>query len=462
MPRKKQGLRSYHHKSRNGCMQCKRRRVKCGMQQPACANCSRRNEICEYPPPVDDGSTTPPPSERSSEINSWAVGPQLEYHDTVSSSAGLATHASPPFLPDFQSNPTDSDAPYCPRTRKLLDGLLGAGSWFSAPETVLWTDSIAKAAPKYPYLQHCVQAIAHMKHHNLSGLRWPSTSAYQHHLLASRIFRETTHYVDGDNWMAVLAFAIIMLIFQFGSQINCDEEHFNIIETLQALRNTLQIEEAAREYFHRTEFWKLIQARTSVPILPDLKMRSAMHSLSFAVLNVFQEINSCNDGTGPGRINRQAFMELEKWAVECQGRPIRWDQYQEWPRRVFPEFLDLVAGGDDTALLILIHWTAIMSRSSKPFVKAWAVRAGLSTVNRLKGNWHEQLAWPLEVFIEPMASENAPRQLETVPLFLQLPSYTGPDQTPVSDPQRFGDPHGFPMIPDDVAGMPMYPCSSSM
>lgn len=28
MPRKKQGLRSYHHKTRNGCMQCKRRRVK--------------------------------------------------------------------------------------------------------------------------------------------------------------------------------------------------------------------------------------------------------------------------------------------------------------------------------------------------------------------------------------------------------------------------------------------------
>lgn len=28
MPRKKQGLRIYHHKSRNGCMQCKRRRVK--------------------------------------------------------------------------------------------------------------------------------------------------------------------------------------------------------------------------------------------------------------------------------------------------------------------------------------------------------------------------------------------------------------------------------------------------
>lgn len=257
------------------------------MQQPTCANCSRRNEICEYPPPVDEGSATPLPAE-------WAVDmfvvPPLEYHDTHGSSAGLAAHASPS-SPDLLSSPTEDGAPYCSRTRELLDGLLGAGSWFSAPERALWTKSVAKVAPKYPYLQHCVQAIAHMKHHNANGLRWPSTSAYQHQLLASRIFRETTPCVDDDNWMAVLAFAIIMLIFQFGSQIECDEQHFNIIEMLQTLGNTLQIEEAARPYFRRTEIWKLIQARTSIPSLPDVKLRYVCND-SYTVVWIF---SCCDD-----------------------------------------------------------------------------------------------------------------------------------------------------------------------
>lgn len=243
------------------------------MQQPACANCSRRNETCEYPPPVEEGSTSPPHAEWALETKPWAVGSQTEYHDAYDPSAAFGAHMSPAFLPDLVSCPTDSAAPYCSRTRELLRGLIESGSWFSTPEGLLWTESVAKAAPKYPYLQHCVQAIAHMKQHNDSGLRWPSTSAYQHQLLASRIFRETTPRVDDENWLPVLAFAIIMLIFQFGSQINSDAEHFNVIETLQALRNTLQIEQAARQYFRRTEFWKLVLARTSIPDVPDMKLR---------------------------------------------------------------------------------------------------------------------------------------------------------------------------------------------
>jgi hypothetical protein len=243
------------------------------MQQPACANCDRRDEICEYPPPVDEGLSTSRPAQ------SWALGPQLEYHSTNSSLEGTAAHASPPFLPDFVPSPTNSKAPYCARTRELLNGLLESGSWFSTPERAIWTESVAKAAPKYPYLQHCVQAIAYLRHHHQQGLRWPSTSAYQHQLLASKIFRETTLGVDGDNWMAVLAFAIIMLIFQFGSQLSCDEQHLNIVETLQTLRNTFHIEVAARPYFRETQVWKHIQARTSIPSSPDLKLRYVSYCL---------------------------------------------------------------------------------------------------------------------------------------------------------------------------------------
>jgi hypothetical protein len=252
------------------------------MQQPACANCSRRGETCEYPPPVDEGWSTPPPAAYST------LGPQLGYRGADSSSAGSAAHASPPFLPDLVPSPTDSKAAYCARTRQLLDGLLGSGSWFSPPERALWTEGVAKAAPKYPYLQHCVQAVAHLRHHNQHGLRWPSTNAYRHQLLASKIFRETTPSVDGDNWMAVLAFATIMLIFQFGSQLSCDEQHFNVVETLQALRNTFHIEVAARPYFRQTQVWKLIQARTSMPSSPDMKLRCVYRLLGNTSVLSFQ------------------------------------------------------------------------------------------------------------------------------------------------------------------------------
>jgi hypothetical protein len=198
--------------------------------------------------------------------------------------------------------------------------------------------------------------------------------------------------------------------------------------------------------------------RGQLTILPTLGQvltlghRSAMHSLSFVVLTVCQIDDSCDDGAGPAKVNRQAFLELEKWILECQGRPRRWDQYQEWPSRVLPGFLDLVALGDDTALLVLIHWTAVMSRSTKRFIKMWAIRAGLSAVSRLQGDWREQLAWPLEVLAPPVAMESD----------LQLPSYTEPGQPPTSDLAMSGNPHWVPIAHDEGRGMPACPYCAAM
>ncbi|KPI38229.1 uncharacterized protein AB675_983 [Cyphellophora attinorum] len=41
-------VRKGHTKSRNGCMQCKKRKIKCGEEKPCCANCSHRGNSCEY------------------------------------------------------------------------------------------------------------------------------------------------------------------------------------------------------------------------------------------------------------------------------------------------------------------------------------------------------------------------------------------------------------------------------
>lgn len=41
--------RRHHRKSRLGCHQCKRRKIKCDETRPACLNCSRREVNCSYP-----------------------------------------------------------------------------------------------------------------------------------------------------------------------------------------------------------------------------------------------------------------------------------------------------------------------------------------------------------------------------------------------------------------------------
>ncbi|KAH8810383.1 hypothetical protein DL96DRAFT_539268 [Flagelloscypha sp. PMI_526] len=42
------GLRRTHGKSRNGCIECKTRHIKCDEQFPSCSNCTRRKHTCVY------------------------------------------------------------------------------------------------------------------------------------------------------------------------------------------------------------------------------------------------------------------------------------------------------------------------------------------------------------------------------------------------------------------------------
>ncbi|KAL4885922.1 hypothetical protein BJY04DRAFT_214119 [Aspergillus karnatakaensis] len=60
-------LRRSHKKSRGGCVQCKRRHIKCDERRPACALCTMTNRECSFTtqPPTPPGtlpSTTPSPS----------------------------------------------------------------------------------------------------------------------------------------------------------------------------------------------------------------------------------------------------------------------------------------------------------------------------------------------------------------------------------------------------------------
>lgn len=49
---KEGGKRQYHHKSKNGCDNCKRRRVKCTEEKPSCSKCLKMNQECVYSAPL--------------------------------------------------------------------------------------------------------------------------------------------------------------------------------------------------------------------------------------------------------------------------------------------------------------------------------------------------------------------------------------------------------------------------
>ncbi|KAF5665377.1 sterol uptake control 2 [Fusarium heterosporum] len=84
-------LRRAHRKSRNGCLECKRRHIKCDEHRPNCSNCVTSERTCSFPTPskpaASDSSLHGPPKNKSqSRLQSPA--------DSISS-AGASQRPSP-------------------------------------------------------------------------------------------------------------------------------------------------------------------------------------------------------------------------------------------------------------------------------------------------------------------------------------------------------------------------------
>ncbi|KAF2846577.1 hypothetical protein T440DRAFT_405202 [Plenodomus tracheiphilus IPT5] len=61
--------RKTHTKSRKGCFQCKQRHTKCNEARPRCANCTRLDIGCTFPPVGPDGYSTSPQPNATNDVS---------------------------------------------------------------------------------------------------------------------------------------------------------------------------------------------------------------------------------------------------------------------------------------------------------------------------------------------------------------------------------------------------------
>ncbi|KAF2469584.1 uncharacterized protein BDR25DRAFT_343596 [Lindgomyces ingoldianus] len=331
MPRRG-GIRSYHHKSRNGCTNCKRRRVKCSMQAPVCANCHRRNEKCEYA------------SFGDSSKNAWSSS-SINHTDVNSLPVRTFENAYVPFnwfppaaseYPFLESEkPALSSGSGVFLLRACLENMLCA-SWFTPGEISLWNAIISEQAEQFGYVQHCVFALSSL---NLQIFR-PSTSnqaaisAFRHRITASSLFRQSSPVVDERNWTAVLTFTISMIIFQFAAQLVCTDIELDYLETLRMLRSSLVIHEFIQPHLLKSKFLPFLLKRYQ-KTSPAVEEEVLMH-----LRHLGRIVWGSNTPSDTARLNQQAFSALEAWAVACNGSPQTWPHYLIWPATIPQEYMD--------------------------------------------------------------------------------------------------------------------------
>lgn len=107
--------RRSHRKSRFGCGNCKRRRIKCDEGRPSCSNCIRRQVRCEF-----RGNTASPANAASSDVTPNTVNDGLPTPNTQDTNSNQPT-PSAPILHEDRSAPlatftSNSSLPWNPRT----------------------------------------------------------------------------------------------------------------------------------------------------------------------------------------------------------------------------------------------------------------------------------------------------------------------------------------------------------
>ncbi|KAF2799665.1 hypothetical protein K505DRAFT_265305 [Melanomma pulvis-pyrius CBS 109.77] len=204
--------RRSHRKSRSGCKECKRRRIKCNEDKPQCTNCIRHGIACVY---LKTGAPQPEPSPSESS--------PLPSHSTSCTFVGTP----PQVLPRSLQNTSDLHQPH--PLFELGDlallhhwCLVTSLTFGSTADVSLWQMGFPKVAFRHPFLMHGILSLAalHVAYLNPSSRRSSMLDAAQHHSKSLQGFRQGIDQMSEKNSEALFitsAFTFLYAFVTFGT-----------------------------------------------------------------------------------------------------------------------------------------------------------------------------------------------------------------------------------------------------
>ncbi|KAK0615374.1 hypothetical protein B0T17DRAFT_593066 [Bombardia bombarda] len=354
------GSRNLHTKSRNGCGQCKKRRVKCNLQAPICNHCKRRREICDYQFP-DMGVVV----------------------NTTKTENALS-------VPTNTENPMRSPSPL---SRIVILWIQGEDFWHMEQE-------IAKQINQHAFLQENLSAVStlYMSHSDTMESLDVNVDRYliacQHQVAASGLFRVGIGAVTEDNWLAVLVFAIAVIIFHFDitrRPARPSDSQYNFLEPIFTLRSAANLLLDLGPLLQRSWLGDIIRRYVRDELKPpwDFLAEQTIAGLH-GVNDAFPHDHSHHDGD----ICRDTIRKLQFWLrlVSCQ--PRTWLHFMWWPGAVKQEYLILLSQRHPIALVIFVHWCAVMANARRVwFLDGWAATTARPVLEYLAPEWHDAVSW---------------------------------------------------------------------
>ncbi|KAL6886264.1 hypothetical protein HDV57DRAFT_382811 [Trichoderma longibrachiatum] len=385
------GSRTFHHKSRNGCGRCKKRRVRCNLRAPSCSNCTRRGELCDYR--FLGSNIGSPPI-----LSSYAAYTRRRSHKSGSlfPEAPLRGHGSPFMAPASHPPPDVDTTSIRAVSRPVIDSM--ALCLLRDDDRHLIPAELNDQTDASEFLEHNMAMISTLHNNSTTSLPKPDPgktesdlAAYRHQIAASSKFRSSVDAISDRNWFTVLVFAISVLIFHFDihrrAKRGLADDEF--LEPILALRGAASLGMELGPWLMKSRLLAVIRRRVAAENPPwD-------HLAEQAVTNL-QMINETSTALRSRAACRDALEKMQFWLRLTLCRPRTWLHFVWWPGAIDQEYLHLLEVRDPMALVILVHWCAVMKASPRKwFMEGWAENVARPAIAQIGSGWEDAMDWAL-------------------------------------------------------------------
>ncbi|KAH7156697.1 hypothetical protein EDB81DRAFT_787712 [Dactylonectria macrodidyma] len=189
-----------HTKSRLGCTNCKRRKVKCDEVGPVCFHCKRHSLSCSF----SNHHIGPVPTLYNRQ------GESTEQSSNYLTPASIEDHVSDKISPlpphELWGRNCELMHQFCTITADSLS--------FQKDVVTVWKNAIPRQGYKHSFIMHGILAIAaaHKAHLDPTNRHTFLPLADYHQTIGSIGYRSMLQHISGENWLAVYSFKSLLMI----------------------------------------------------------------------------------------------------------------------------------------------------------------------------------------------------------------------------------------------------------
>ncbi|KAJ5718672.1 hypothetical protein N7488_004318 [Penicillium malachiteum] len=389
-------IRRSHNKSRHGCNNCKRRRVKCNENRPSCSNCSQRQEPCTYP---ETGPLVFKMEQPKGRFKKKASSPNDAQRSQRLSSESQYSPQKDGDSTDDLSLTTDTPSLNMTQAELMMQWICHTHKVFARNEATrqVWERHVTKEALQAPFLMHGILALSalHLSHLREDGrhIMWLNI-AIAHKSTALSMFSEQLSSISRSNAKSMMGFSGLAFAFSLASTLEGTED----ISRLDALIDVFSMARGVQTVMDAD--WAFIQTSDFAPLFDMTPLEVVVPDDTLNALDNLKELLDWHALQSPGR-----DLETYNTAVRCFGRLLEF-AYAEptsmtlvagWAIRAHVEYIDALKRREPLSLVILAHYSVFLHLARGNWcIGSWGQEVLREILKSLESAWLPHVSWVSE------------------------------------------------------------------